>query len=898
MKSSFNIVMQIAPAAGCFRSAILFASLFFYAVAIAPVRLVWADEPALNQQAETSSIRKFFQRHCVDCHDAQTKEGGLDVTAIKQDFDRQELFERWVKIYDRVADGEMPPDADDLPAELRRQFTRALGSLLHAADARQATEDGRGPMRRLNRDEYQQNLRDILMLPSLDIRDILPEDRESHGFNKTADALDISRVQLTAYLDAAEMALRSAIASGLEPPATTKYRAVGRKLFAAKATFGERQAMFFAKDSKAIDNKQLDAAPDDEAIEMALFRSAHWPYYGYPQGFVVRLAGEYRVRFSARAVVQLAGFELQPAAQPVPMTFRARKPSGADVSGDVRATGGLIDIAPERADFETTLQLREGETFEYSLLGLPVPLARNVNGGPPTYRYPPFPEGGQPGVAFQWLEVEGPLSPQSWPPASHRVLFDEFPLRASLDRGGLPVEVVSENPRKDASRLLRRFVDRAARQPIPDDTLQAFERLIFGRLEQGASFAEAMLAGYKAFLCSGHVLFLHEPRAPSAPQSQHGAGGANNDIHYAIASRLSHFLTNTRPDERLMTLAQQARLLDAGTLRSETVRLIGGEGFERFVSNFTDYWLNLRHIHRDEPDVRLFPEYRFDAYLVESMERESRAFFRAMVRENLPVSVLIDSDFAFVNDRLARHYRLSPVSGSALRKVSLPADSPYGGLLTQAAILKVTANGTTTSPVVRGAWIMDRLLGQPPPAPPASVPAVEPDIRGAKTIRDLLTLHTRSEACASCHARFDPVGLALENFDILGGWRSRYRGLEEGQRVAGIDRAGHDFAYTLAAAVDPSGQLMDGRQFDDIHELKRLLAADQRQLARNLLQRFTVYATGTPVRFSDRAEIKAILDSCAGGGFRTGDLLHGLVESKILLGASCLSSPGDGFSRE
>ena len=150
----------------------------------------------------------------------------------------------------------------------------------------------------------------------------------------------------------------------------------------------------------------------------------------------------------------------------------------------------------------------------------------------------------------------------------------------------------------------------------------------------------------------------------------------------------------------------------------------------------------------------------------------------------------------------------------------------------------------------------------------------------------------------SCHARFDPVGLALENFDILGGWQDQYRGLEEGQRVTGIDRAGHDFAYTLAAAVDPSGQLVDGRQFDDIRELKRLLAADQRQLARNLLQRFTVYATGTPVRFSDRAEIEAILDACAGGGFRAGDLLHGLVESGLFLGTSCLGSPGDGSAQE
>jgi hypothetical protein len=302
------------------------------------------------------------------------------------------------------------------------------------------------------------------------------------------------------------------------------------------------------------------------------------------------------------------------------------------------------------------------------------------------------------------------------------------------------------------------------------------------------------------------------------------------------------------------------------------------------VRNFTDYWLNLRHVRRDDPDIRLYPEYRFDDYLVESMEREARALFIAMVRDNLPATALVEADFVFANDRLARHYGLSALGGSALRKVALPVGSPYGGLLTQAAILKVTANGTTTSPVVRGAWVMERLLGQPPPPPPPSVPAVEPDIRGAKTIRDILALHTKSKSCAACHAKFDPVGLALENFDILGGWRPRYRGLEEGERVTGIDRAGHDFAYTLAAPVDASGRLLDGRSFRDVHELKRILAANPRQLARNLLHQFTVYATGTPVRFSDRPEIEAMLNACAPGGYRVGDLVQALVQSKVFLG--------------
>ena len=802
-------------------------------------------------------LAPLIEQGCLECHDKDTAKGGLDLTALAFDLKDHSTRERWVRIHDRVAKGEMPPKAETLPEAERAALVKLLATAIHDADFAEVLAHGRGPLRRLNREEYEQNLRDVLQLPNLDIRDMLPEDREGYHFNKATEMLDMSRVQLTAYLDAAEAALRQAMAASDKPAVATKFRAVGTALFSALDTFGEREAMFFARSNQAVAPDRLTAKEDaeraakDDTLELALFRSAHWPYFGYPRGFVAKLPGEYRVRFSARAVLQQPGYTLTPAKQPVPMTFRARKSSGPDVSGDVRATGGIIDVQPEMRTFETVIRLREGETFEYSLLGLPVPLARNVNGGPPTYRYPPFPEGGQPGVAFQWIEVEGPLAPEIWPPASHRVLF-------------------GDSPTNDAKTLLRRFVSRAAREPVSEEMLRKFDDLIRIRLEKKTPFAEAMLAGYKAFLCSGHFLYLREPERA--------------DDHFAIASRLSHFLSNTRPDARLSEFAASKLLRDPAMLRGEAERLIAGAGFERFMRNFTDYWLNLRHVRRDEPDIRLYPEYRFDDYLVESMEMETRTFFAAMIRDSLPARVLVDADFTYANDRLARHYRLAPLDGSAMRKVALPKDSPLGGLLTQAAILKVTANGTTTSPVIRGAWIMERLIGEPPPPPPPSVPAVEPDIRGAKTIRDLLALHTKSKSCAACHAKFDPVGLALENFDILGGWRTRYRGLEQGERVAGIDRAGHDFAYTLADAVDPSGQLLDGRRFQNIRKLKAHFAANPRQLARNLLHQFTIYATGTPVRFSDRPEIEGMLDACAKDGYRVRDLLHALIQSRIFMG--------------
>ena len=830
--------------------------------------------------APVGRLASLLEQACFTCHDSKSHEGGLDLSSLRFDLDDSGLREHWIRIHDRIEKREMPPEQDDLPPAERAQLLQLLADALVAADRREIAADGRGPLRRLNRDEYEQNLRDLLKLPQLDIRSMLPEDRESRHFNKTTETLDMSRVQLAAYLDAAEAALRQASASGIEPPPVEQYRAEGTKLFSGMSTFGEREAMFFARDDQAIAAKdeRLESlrklGKDDPSLELALFRSAHWPYFGYPQGFVAHRSGDYRVRFTARAVLQTAGYRLKPAVRPVPMTFRARKPSGADVSGDVRATGGLLDIGPESAVYETTVRLRAGETLEYSLLGLPVPLARNVDNGPPTYRYPPLPKDGQPGVAFRRLEIDGPISSASWPPPSHQVLFDELPIIAARNRDGLAIDVVSVQPREDAKRLLRRFATLLEREPISDDALQKYERLVVARLERKVPFAEALFSGYQALLCSGHFLYLREPEAA--------------EDHFAVASRLSHFLSNTRPDTPLLELARAGRLRDAAVLRRETARLIAAEGFDRFVKNFTDYWLDLRQVRRDEPDVRLYPEYRFDDYLVESMEAEARTFFAAAVRDNLPVVALVDADFVYANDRLALHYGLSPLDGSALRKVALPPGSPYGGLLTQAAVLKVTSNGTTTSPVVRGAWIMDRILGAPPPPPPPSVPAVEPDIRGAKTIRDLLALHTKSKECSGCHAKFDPVGFALESFDILGGRRTRYRGLEEGERVVGIDRAGHDFAYTLAAPVAPSGRLIDGRAFRDVRELKALFAADPRILARNLLHQFTIYATGTPVRFSDRAEIEAMLDRCEAAGYRVGDVLVELVQSKIFLGpAGC-----------
>jgi hypothetical protein len=815
----------------------------------------------------TSSLPSFIDKHCIDCHDGSTAKGDFDITTLDFNLSDAAKRSRWTQVFDLVDKRDMPPpEKSKVSKEERHEFSQELSSKLLAAATADVAKTGRGPVRRLTRVEFENNLRELLKLPDLDIRDKLPEERDSHGFTKVSAMLDVSRVQLDAYLDAAEIALRTAMAGSVPPPKPVTQRFTGLQLFPGLNTFGEREAMFFARDNRMVPitneevKKMMPAQRSDPTLEMALFRSATWPYYGYPQGFRAKADGAFRVRFKGRAVRQVRDFRLVPAYEPIAMSFRARQPSGPDVSGDVRETGGWMDLQPEAREFDTTIYLKAGETFEYSPLGLPVPFIRTDGGF--FYDYPPMPAEGHRGVAIQWLEVTGPLVASQWPPASHHVLFDDV----SPEKGTAA----------DAERLFRRFAAIAALRPMSEKALEPFLKFIRAKLDAGTTFAEAMLAGYQSLLCSSHCLYLAEPRSGSA------------GVHFDIAARLSHFFWNQRPDDELMLLTKNEHLRDAATLKAQTDRLIADPRFDQFVIMFADEWLDLRKLRRDIPDERLYPEYRKDDYLVDSMAHETQAFLKAMVRENLPATTLVTADFTFVNDRLALHYDLPRVSGSAMQRVALPEGSAFGGLITQAALMKHTANGTTTSPVLRGVWIMEKLLGQPAPPPPKSVPAVEPDIRGATTIRDLLAKHTSSKTCAACHAKFDPIGFALENFDVMGAWRDRYRGMERGEKITGFDPAGHPYTYFVGQAVDASGKLPGGESFRDIHDVKRILAANPRQLARNLLHHLVLHATGTPVGFVDRAEIESMLDACAANGYRVRDLIHALVRSQIFLGTQCI----------
>jgi hypothetical protein len=517
---------------------------------------------------------------------------------------------------------------------------------------------------------------------------------------------------------------------------------------------------------------------------------------------------------------------------------------------------GSFDVKPEASVNEMEVYLVKGETIRPDA-------ARLFRSRPPNWRNPLAQKDGQPGVAFRWLEVEGPIY-DDWPGPGHRLMFGDLPIQKNAKD---QIEVISQNPHADAERLMRGFLQRAYRRSVLEADVQRFAKLADTAMQSGASFTDAMITAYSAVLCSPAFVTLEEKP------------GRLDD--YALAERLAYFLWNSEPDVTLRELANRGALRKPAVLRAQIERMLGDPRAQRFIEAFLDYWLDLRKIYNTSADEVLYPDYYLDDFLVESAGAETRAFFAELLRNDLPARNLVASDFVTINERLAAHYGLPGVEGSAIRRVALPPDSVRGGLLTQASVLKVTANGTTTSPVLRGVWIMERILGKTVPPPPTSVSAVEPDTRGATTIRQQLDKHRTQPSCNVCHAKIDPAGFALENFDVFGGWRTQYRALGEGEKAPGIGKNGQRFAFRYAQPVDASGVLPDGRRFQDVRELKSLLLQDERQIARNLVGQLIVFATGAPVRFGDRPKVEAILDRAQAKGYGVKSLVQAIIESEI-----------------
>lgn len=329
-------------------------------------------------------------------------------------------------------------------------------------------------------------------------------------------------------------------------------------------------------------------------------------------------------------------------------------------------------------------------------------------------------------------------------------------------------------------------------------------------------------------------------------------------------------------------MAAEGRLSKPEILSAQTERLLNDAKSRRFIDAFTDYWLDLRKIDDSSPSTTLYNDYELDDPLKLAAVEETRLFVQELFQRNLPARNIVASGFTFLNERLANHYGIPGVTGVAMRKVALPKDSVRGGIMTQASVLKVTANGTTTSPVLRGVWINERILGVHI-AQPAGVPAIEPDIRGAVTIRQQLDKHRADPTCASCHRTIDPPGFALESFDIMGGWRGRYRAFAENVKPEpGLGLSGQPFAFHYGLPVDSAGALSDGRTFQDIRQFKQLLLDhEERTVARNFVGQLVTYATGASAGFSDRKQVEEVLDKTRRSGYGVRDIVQGIVASDL-----------------
>ena len=837
--------------------------------------------------ASFGAVAPFLEKNCVECHDADAKKGGLDLATLKPDLSDRKSFETWVKILDRTASGEMPPKKKARPdAKQQSAYLGDLAALLLRQDADRITSQGRAVERRMNRFEYENAVRDLLQAPWLDLKEILPEDTEAFRFNKTGQALDVSHVQLQRYLTAAEEGLRSAFLSSVEKPDASPKRFYARQQgsYTGKMKFSEfnmspERATFPTMGFSGQPAVRRGEAPmtvgkadpklrDEEGV--GVVHGAYEPVEPNFSTFRAPSSGRYKLKLCGHSVWVGPGKptgkgparwyipdldDISKGHRPEPVTVYAL------MHPRILRRIGNVDFNPDVTVNELDVVLKAGESIQIDT----VRFYRSRPGASRAQNPLATPEG-QPGLVMRWIEVEGPLAPK-WPAAPYAVLFDDLSPKRAIG-SPLRYDIETMDAPKDAERLLRRFVKQAYRTPVSPQEEVRFLPLILGAMRSGSTFAEAMLTGYTAVLCSPSYLYLQEKP------------GRLDD--HALAARLAYFLWNSPPDAQLRTLAAAGTLHESKVLREQTERLLADPRSARFVDTFTDYWLDLRKAGANDPDNLLYPDYYLDDHLVESARDESHATFAELIRANLPARNIVDANFVFVNERLASLYQLPPVSGAKLRKVMLPKDSVRGGFMTQAAVLKVTANGTTTSPVTRGAWIMERVLGRKPPPPPASVPAVEPDTRGAVTIRQQLDKHRKLESCSACHTKIDPPGFALENFDVMGGFRERYRALDGKTPEVGIGKNGQKYAFHNALAIESYGEL-DGKKFKDIREFKKIVAAEERQLARNIVGQLTVFATGSPVGFSDRPKVEALLDEAKGGHYGIRDLVQGLVSSDLFL---------------
>jgi hypothetical protein len=678
----------------------------------------------------------------------------------------------------------MPPEKKPQPSEAQRETVlHYIDGQLSKADCAGPSNPGKVTLRRLNREEYKNTIRDLI---GIDYEpDDFPNDEVGFGFDNIGDVLSLPPMLMEKYLAAAEEIARKAIV------VDTATKPVVKRLR------GD-QFESVSESIKPMDNHVLGLYREGEANAK----------FQFPQ------QGEYIFRI--RAYGELAGPE------PPKLAFSV---------GGKQIKVFEVTNAGKSAVYEARVTLPPGShrvTVAY------LNNYNDANNPDPKLR-------GDRNLFVDSVEIETPPGPPPPLPESHKRLIMRMP------KPGEEHEVAME--------VMNRFAQRAYRRPVTDAELERLAGFVDLAMKNGGSFLEGIQAGIQAGLCSPHFLFRWE----LDPQAMN-PGDVRELNDYEVASRLSYFLWSSMPDPELFALAQKGELRKDGNLEKQAARMIQDWRSSAFVNNFAGQWLQIRNLWEVDVDPAAYP--KFDSQLRGAMKEETARFFTAIMKEDRPVTDLLDADFTFLNEKLARFYGIEGVKGDEFHRVTLPKDSPRGGVLTQASVLLATSTPTRTSPVIRGKWILEQILGTPPPPPPPDVPplAEQKQINQTASVRQRLEQHRSRAECAGCHAKMDPLGFALENFDGTGAWRD-----SDGK-----------------FPIDPSGKLPNGTAFSGPRELKQVLKANK-NFVRCLTQKMMTYALGRGLEHYDRCASDALVAKLAGQGNRFSVLVAGIVTSDPFL---------------
>jgi uncharacterized protein DUF1592/uncharacterized protein DUF1588/uncharacterized protein DUF1585/uncharacterized protein DUF1595/uncharacterized protein DUF1587/cbb3-type cytochrome c oxidase subunit III len=753
-----------------------------------------SDKPKVARNP-SSPVSAVVDQYCADCHDSEMKKGGLDLDSIRLE-DVTKHPDVWEKVVRKLRARQMPPMEKTRPEESTYEKTVArLSDSLDSAAAEHPNPGRTETFRRLNRTEYQNVIRDLLAL-DIDATELLPKDDASQGFDNVAVGV-LSPTLLDRYITAAQKISRLAVGAVRRSPGGDTFR------IQADVTQEERvEGLPIGTRGGALIPYTFPRDGEYE-IQIRLTRDRNEEIEGLrePHELEVLLDRERVKLFTVTPPQGHKNYDLVDG----PLKFRLPATAGPHQLG-------VTFLKNPSALLETRRQ----------------PYQAHFN----MHRHPRL------GPAIYQVSINGPYEPKGpGDTPSRRRIFVVKPAKPEQEERG-------------AKQILSTLMRRAYRRPVTDEDLQKpMEFYRKARAEEG--FDAGIQAALSAVLVSPQFLFRVEPDPVSlAPNTAYRV----SDLE--LASRLSFFLWSSIPDDELLDTAIRDELHKPRVLEKQVRRMLADDRSRNLVNNFAEQWLYLRNLESITPDLRLFPDY--DDNLRQAFRKETDLFFESILREDRSVLDLLKADYTFLNERLARHYGIPNVYGSRFRRVSLAKDSERGGLLRQGSILTVTSYATRTSPVLRGKWILENILGTPPPPPLPNVPTLKDNtVLSTLSVRERLAEHRANSACASCHNLMDPVGFSLENFDAVGRWRT----LEEGQ------------------PIDVSGGLPDGSKFTGAPGLERGLLHRPEIFVGTLTEKLLTFALGRGVEYYDAPAIRKIVRQAKADDFRFTSIILGIVNS-------------------